>query len=105
MKIEGLRGAVILNRDNYLSASGITTNVNSTREKSLLTRAIESLFAVAGLNRTAVTKKPLLRLVNKKKRLQENREHDNWTIGCGKIRYGSSNPRRSYLDMRTRVFI
>lgn len=66
-------------RNRRLTVPQLTAQLNSTRQKPVSKSTVRRRLTAAGLHGRISSRKPLLRLQNKQKRLRWAQEHANWT--------------------------
>ena len=87
------------------TAPQIMREYNETAEKLVCVRTIKNRLMKAGLTRRVAAKKPLLRKVNKVKRLQWARKHANWTISQWKTVVWSDESKFELFGNKRRIFV
>ena len=65
--------------EDRLTSPEIQAQLNSTRSTDVSTSTVQRRFRDAGLKGRIAAKKPLLRVINRKKRLAWAKKHRNWT--------------------------
>lgn len=92
-------------RNRRLTAPEITANFNKTAEKTVSMSTISRRLNDAGLGGRVAAKKPLLRQVNKKKRLKWAREHRKWTIADWKKVLWTDESKFELFGTKRRVYV
>lgn len=77
----------------------LTAELNATSDTTVSESTMRQRLADNNLRGYVATRKPPLRPVNKKKRLQWAKAHQHWTAGIGKESYSLMNPSSKYLEV------
>ena len=92
-------------RNRRLTAQEITTNFNDSHQKSVSERTVRQRLSHAGLNGRVAVRKPLLRPVNKFKRLKWAKEHKNWTLADWKKVLWTDESKFVVFGTTCRIFV
>ena len=88
-----------------LTAPEITAQVNEASGASVSTATVKRRLKDAGLMGRCAARKPLLRPLNKRKRLTWAREHENWSIDQWKEVLWTDESKFEIFGSRRRVFV
>ena len=92
-------------RNRRLTAPEITSGFNRSHSKSISLTTTKRRLRQAGLSGRITVRKPLLRIGNKKKRLQWAIDHQNWTEGdWGKVLW-TDESKFELFGQRRRIYI
>lgn len=92
-------------RNRRLTAPEIAAEVNVERFKPLSVSTVKRRLQEADLHGRVAVRKPLLRAVNKKKRLEWATQHKNWTLEEWKKVLWSDESKFEVFGSRRRVFV
>lgn len=67
-------------RDRFKTVRDLTAELNTSRETSVSESTVRRRLAAKNLKGYIAAKKPLLRVINKKKRLHWAKTHKHWTV-------------------------
>ena len=99
-KAEDKHIVVTSKRNRRLTARELRVDVNSVRKQPVSLTTVKRRLRAAGLFGRVAAKKPLLRPVNKKKRLLWAKKHKNWTYEDWKRSFGLMRASLSCLGER-----
>jgi transposase len=92
-------------RNRRLTASEICADVNRSRENPVSLTTVKRRLRSAGLKGCVAVKKPLLRPVNKRKRLEWALQHRNWTIEQWKNVLWTDESKFEIFGSRRRIYV
>ncbi|KAI5706979.1 hypothetical protein M8J75_013076 [Diaphorina citri] len=102
---EDLKIKICSLRNRQLTAPQITADFNQGRDKSVSVSTIKRRLQKSGLNGRIAVSKPLLRPINKKKRLSWAQNHKDWTIDQWKKVLWSDESKFEIFGSKRRVFV
>ena len=85
-------------RNRRLTAPEIQAQLNATRSTDVSTSTVQRRLRDAGLKGRIAAKKPLLRVINRKKRLAWAKNTETGHLRSGSQSYGRTSPNSKYLD-------
>lgn len=91
--------------DRKLTAPKITSIYNSSNDVPIGVSTVKNRLKKAGLNGRVAAKKPLLRIVNKRKRLLWAQEHKNWTVEMWTNVLWTDETKFEIFGSKRRVFV
>ncbi|CAK9806963.1 Transposable element Tc1 transposase [Anthophora quadrimaculata] len=97
--------AIISKRDRKLTAPEIRSEVNQSRDNPISLTTVKRRLRDANLFGRVAIRKPLLRPINKKKRLQWARRHESWTIEDWKKVLWTDESKFEIFGSKRRVFV
>ena len=97
--------AVISKRDRHLTAPEIAAEINTTNNKKVSVATVKRRLGEAGLKGRVAAKKPLLRAVNRKKRLEWAKTHLTWTMEQWKSVLWTDESKFEIFGSRRRQFV
>lgn len=92
-------------RDRKKTAPELTAEFNSTQEHPVSVSTVKSRLSSAGLRGCVAVKKPLLRKVNKQKRLAWAKRYKNWTVEDWKKVLWTDESKFELFGNKRRVFV
>lgn len=92
-------------RNRRLTASEIRAEVNRSRDNAVSLTTVKRRLRNAGLKGCVAVKKPLLRPINKKKRLQWAQQHRNWTLEQWKNVLWTDESKFELFGTRRRIYV
>lgn len=92
-------------RNRRLTAPDITRELNKTRNKKVSISTVKNRLSAAGLHGCLAVKKPLLRAIHKKKRLQWAKQHEHWTMEQWKTVLWTDESKFQIFGSNRRVFV
>lgn len=92
-------------RNRKLTAPQIAAEFNSNRATSISVSTVKSRLRSAGMNGRIAAKKPLLREINRRKRLQWAREHKNWSVNDWRRVLWTDESKFELFGSKRRVFV
>lgn len=96
---------VISKRNRRLTAPEIRADINRTRKNPVSLTTVKRRLRIAGLKGCVAVKKPLLRPINKKKRLKWALQHRNWTVEQWKQVLWTDESKFEIFGSRRRIFV
>lgn len=92
-------------RNRRLTAPEITARVNESRNNPVSMSTVKRRLLNAGLKGCVAVSKPLLKVINKKKRLDWARQHKNWTLEDWNNVLWSDESKLEIFGTKRRVFV
>ena len=92
-------------RNRRLTAPEICAHINRTRENPISLTTVKRRLRGAGLKGCIAVKKPLLRPINKKKRLEWALQHRNWTMEQWKNVLWTDESKFEVFGSHRRIFV
>ena len=92
-------------RNRRLTAPEIQAQLNATRSTDVSTSTVQRRLRDAGLKGRIAAKKPLLRVINRKKRLAWAKKHRNWTSEEWKSVLWTDESKFEIFGSNRRVFV